>query len=579
MRVTARRRRALGHQPAAEAEERFRALVQHAPDIIALFDVDGILSYASPALTRILGYERDELVGLASPETIHPDDFDAVAVAFDRAMGSPGAPVPVEFRAKAADGSYRRLEATFTNLFHVPSVASMVINARDISERADAAKALMHQALHDALTDLPNRALFLDRVNHALARSARSGSGVAVLFLDLDDFASVNRAFGRHGGDEVLVAVAGLLEAAVRTSDTVAALGGDEFVVCCEQVTGEDEAKVLADRLVSAISVPFGADGRQVQVTASIGIALSGRDGAETADSLLRDADAAMYQAKQRGRNRSEVFDPALRARAAARSDAAAALRQGLEDGEIAVHYQPVIAIASGEVMGVEALARWFRDGSVVMPNDFIPVAEESGLILAVGAAVLSRACHEMAEWNESHPEQQLTVAVNLSVHQLGTGVAEVVAAALTKSGLSPDRLYLEITESALAEDADAVGVSLRALKDLGVRMSVDDFGTGYSSLLYLRSYPIDALKIDRSFVGGMDESDADAAIVEGVIRLAHALGLEAVAEGVETPEQRARLQALGCEFGQGYLWAKPMAPQALSTWLEEASAAATLAG
>jgi predicted signal transduction protein with EAL and GGDEF domain len=377
----------------------------------------------------------------------------------------------------------------------------------------------------------------------------------------------------------VLLAVAGLLECAVRSGDTVAALGGDEFVVCCDAVSDEAEAKALADRLVAAISIPFGADGRQVQITASIGIALSGRTGEETADSLLRDADAAMYQAKQRGRNRSEVFDLALRAKAAARSDAAATLRLGIERGEIAVHYQPVIAIATGEVTGVEALARWSRDGSVVMPNEFIPVAEESGLILALGAAVLSRACHEMAEWNDGHPEQQLTVAVNLSVHQLGTGVADVVASALEKSGLAPDRLCLEITESALAEDADAVGVSLRALKQLGVRLSVDDFGTGYSSLLYLRSYPIDALKIDRSFVGGMDDADADAAIVEGVIRLAHALGLEAVAEGGETPAQRARLQALGCELGQGYLWAKPMAPQALASWLEHARAAATLAG
>jgi diguanylate cyclase (GGDEF)-like protein/PAS domain S-box-containing protein len=553
--------------------------VQHAPDIIALFDRDGVLTYASPALTHILGYDPDALMGLANPETVHQEDFDAVAMGFDRAMGAPSAPVAVAFRARAADGSYRNLEATFTNLFDVPSVAAMVINARDVTERAVAAEALLHQALHDSLTDLPNRSLFLDRVNHALARAARSGAGVAVLFLDLDDFASVNRAFGRHGGDEVLIAVAGLLESAVRSGDTVAALGGDEFVVCCEAVSDEAEAKALADRLVSATSVPFGADGRQLQVTASIGIALSGRDGTDTADSLLRDADAAMYQAKQRGRNRSEVFDPALRARAAARSDAATALRQGLEDGEISVHYQPVVSVATGRVVGVEALARWFHNGAFVPPVDFIPVAEESGLIRALGSRVLTTACTETAAWNDANPDQQLTVAVNLSVHQLGRGVETVVHAALAESRLDPERLCLEITESALAEDADAVGVALSALKELGVRLSVDDFGTGYSSLLYLRSYPIDALKIDRSFVGGMEESDADAAIVEGVIRLAHALGLEAVAEGVETAGQRARLQALGCELGQGYLWARPMAPEALACWLETASEAATLAG
>jgi diguanylate cyclase (GGDEF)-like protein len=455
----------------------------------------------------------------------------------------------------------------------------MVINARDVSERARAAEALRRQAMHDALTDLPNRTLFLDRVNHALSRSARTGVGIAVLFLDLDNFDSVNRAFGRHGGDEVLVAVAGLLEAAVRSGDTVAALGGDEFVVCCEAVVDEGEAKALADRLVSAISIPFGADGRQVQVTASIGIALSGRDGSETADSLLRDADAAMYQAKQRGRNRSEVFDPALRAKAAARSDAAAALRLGLERDEITVHYQPVVSLADGAVVGVEALARWSHDGTVVMPNEFIPVAEEAGLILPLGARVLTKACAEMARWNAANPHQQLTVAVNLSIHQLGVGVADVVERALHESGLDPARLCLEITESALAEDAEVVGVSLRALKQLGVGLSVDDFGTGYSSLLYLRSYPIDTLKIDRSFVAGMDGSDNDAAIVEGVIRLAHALGLEAVAEGVETAEQRARLQALGCEFGQGYLWARPVPLDELADWLDNVRQAATLAG
>ncbi|MDQ1374291.1 MAG: hypothetical protein QOJ09_1629 [Actinomycetota bacterium] len=577
-----RRLSARTYRPPGAAEERFRALVQHAPDIIALFDIDGVLTYASPALTRILGYDPDDLVGLASPETVHPDDFDGVADAFARAMDTAGEPMPVAFRARAADGSFRHLEATFTNLFAVPSVGAMVINARDVTERATAAEALVHQTLHDSLTDLPNRTLFLDRVSHSLSRATRTGSGVAVLFLDLDDFESINRAFGRSGGDEVLVAVAGLLEATVRLGDTVAALGGDEFVVCCEGVTDEAEAEALAERLVRATSIPFGAHGRQVHLTASIGIALSGRERAETADSLLRDADAAMYQAKQRGRNRWEVFDPEVRARTAARADAAAALRQGLERGEIVVHYQPVIAIDTGRVTGVEALARWSRDGELVAPNEFIPVAEESGLIVALGQRVLDIATGDTAAWNDAHPEAPLTVAVNLSVHQLGSAVADVVADALAASGLAPDHLCLELTESALLEDADAVGVALRELKQLGVRLSVDDFGTGYSSLLYLRTYPIDSLKIDRSFVGGMEDSEADAAIVEGVIRLAHALGLAAVAEGVETHRQLERLGALGCDLGQGFLWARAMPSEVLATWLEEPSSVtppATLAG
>jgi diguanylate cyclase (GGDEF)-like protein/PAS domain S-box-containing protein len=553
-----------------QAEQRFRALVQHAPDIIALFDGAGVLSYASPALTRILGYEPADLLGVASPETIHPDDFDAVARAFAIAMAAAGTPTPVEFRCKAADGSYRHLEATFTNLFGVPAVDAMVINARDITERVEAAAALMHQAFHDALTDLPNRALFLDRVTQALARTTRTGSGVAVLFLDLDDFASINRAFGRDGGDHVLASVAGLLDAAVRGGDTVACLGGDEFVVCCEEVGDANQAIALAERLGQVISVPFGANGRQVKVTASIGIALSGRDGFDTADSLLRDADAAMYQAKQRGRNRLELFDPAMRARTAARAEAAAALRTGMERGEVIVHYQPLITLATGRVVGIEALARWARPTGLIPPAEFIPVAEESGLIVALGQRVLALACGETAAWNAAHPDQPLTVAVNLSVHQLGPEVGDVVAAALEESGLAPGLLCLEITESALMEDAEAVGAALCDLKRLGVRLGVDDFGTGYSSLLYLRGFPIDILKIDRSFVAGMEEGDADAAIVEGVLGLAHALGLEAVAEGVETPAQADRLRGLGCELGQGYLWSPPMAPDELFVWLEQ---------
>jgi diguanylate cyclase (GGDEF)-like protein/PAS domain S-box-containing protein len=560
------------------AEQRFRALVQHAPDIIALFDGDGVLSYASPSLTRILGYDPGDLVGVASPETVHADDFHAVGHAFAAAMAEPGAPAPVAFRAKTKDGSYRHLEATFTNLFGVPAVDAMVINARDVTERVEATAALLHQAFHDALTDLPNRALFLDRVTQALARAERTGSAVAVVFLDLDDFASINRLFGRDGGDHVLASAAGLLDAAVRGGDTVACLGGDEFVVCCEEVGDASHAVSLAARLGQAISVPFGSNGLAVTVTASIGIALSGRDGLDTADSLLRDADAAMYQAKQRGRNRVELFDPAMRARTAARAEAAAALRTGLAHGELVVHYQPLITLDTGRVVGIEALARWERPSGFVPPAEFIPVAEESGLIVELGQRVLTLACGDTAAWNADHPDHPLSVAVNLSVHQLGPGVVDVVAAALEVSGLTPELLCLEITESALMDDAEVVGAALHELKGLGVRLGVDDFGTGYSSLLYLRGFPIDVLKIDRSFVSGMEEVDADAAIVEGVLSLAHALGLEAVAEGVETAEQAARLRNLGCELGQGYLWSPPLAPDVLYAWMEAARGGARLA-
>jgi predicted signal transduction protein with EAL and GGDEF domain len=357
----------------------------------------------------------------------------------------------------------------------------------------------------------------------------------------------------------------------VRAGDTVARVGGDEFVVCCEEVSDELEALQIAERMRAVISRPFGRPGCQFHVTPSIGIAFTDPSADDTPDTLLREADAAMYRAKQRGRDCCELFDQEMRERASTRTDAAQALARALEGGEISVHYQPVVEVATGMVVGLEALARWDdpRRGAIG-PNEFIPVAEESGLIVPLGALVLETACWQTAQWNRSNVGPPLALAVNLSVAQLcSPDLAELVARVLGRTGLAPELLCLEITESVLMEDESVVGAGLEAVKALGVRIGVDDFGTGYSSLVYLRRFPVDILKVDRSFVGGMTDSEADAAIVAGVVGLAQALGLDAIAEGVETEAQQEALAKLGCTLGQGYLWSRPLPWSELRPWLE----------
>jgi diguanylate cyclase (GGDEF)-like protein len=440
-------------------------------------------------------------------------------------------------------------------------------------KRAQAAeRALLHQAFHDTLTGLPNRVLFLDRLGQALARRERRPMEVAVLFLDVDRFKWVNDSLGHAAGDQLLVAVAGRLHSVLRPGDTVARFGGDEFVLLCEELGDEREAFAVAQRLNRALADPFHLKGREVGLTASIGIALASTSTHDTPDALLRDADAAMYRAKERGRDRIELFDEDMRSRALSRLETESALRRAIDQGELRVHYQPVIELATGRVTGLEALVRWQHpERGLMPPSEFIPVAEETGLIVACGAVVLTEACTQVARWNAQQIHRPpLPVSVNLSPHQvLSQGLPELVADALERSGLDPRLLCLEITETVLIEDAASSRAALDALKELGVTLAVDDFGTGYSSLLYLRRFPVDVLKIDRSFVVGLGTNVEDTAIVAGVIRLAHALGLLAVAEGVETPEQAARLKELGCDLAQGYYWSRPLAPEETEQWLE----------
>ena len=429
---------------------------------------------------------------------------------------------------------------------------------------------LAHVAVHDTLTGLPNRVLLADRLSQALRRSAREGSSVAVLFIDLDRFKFVNDSRGHAVGDELLLAVAGRLRGVVRDHDTVARFGGDEFVVVCEDRDAAAQASCIARRIADTLREPVLTDDQEVFLGASIGIAVADR-GAASPESLLRDADAAMYRAKERGRDRCEFFDAVMRTEAVARLETQSALHRAVERDELRLHYQPVVDLASGAVCGVEALVRWARPNhGLVGPGAFIPLAEETGLIVPIGRWVLEESARQVARWQEARPGQPLAVNVNLSAAQLRQpDLIADLAAVLAASRLDPGALCLELTESTFMEEADGHGAALAALKALGVNLAIDDFGTGYSSLTYLKRFPVNVLKIDQAFVGGLGRDASDTAIVRSVIDLAHALGLTVVAEGVETAEQAAHLRRLGCDLAQGYYFARPLPPDELDALLE----------
>jgi diguanylate cyclase (GGDEF)-like protein len=437
--------------------------------------------------------------------------------------------------------------------------ASLALNDASALEAMRAAYGdAVHQANHDALTGLPNRTMVLDRLGDALQRGAREGHGVVVLFIDLDRFKTINDSFGHAIGDEVLIRVAERLGGAVRAGDMVGRLAGDEFVAICSDL-GDVAALQLAERVAEAVSAPLPLYGRDAIITVSIGLAHA--DCSRPADEVLRDADVAMYRAKQRGRSRIELFDEQMRTRILARLQTEHALRGAVARAELAVHYQPIVDVRTRKVVGVEALVRWDRPGiGLVGPDEFIPIAEEAGLIVPIGVWVLREACRQVADWRSAHGElAALQLSVNLSSRQFtDPGLIDAVTAALAWSQLPAGSLTLEITESAFMEDAEATGDALRALTDLGLRLSIDDFGTGYSSLAYLKRFPVSELKVDRSFVDGLSADTEDLAIVAAVIELARALSLDVIAEGVETPAQHRLLVELGCRTAQGYLYGRP---------------------
>ncbi len=540
-----------------QSEARFGSLVEHASDVVAVVNEDGEITFESPSVTRVLGYRRGALIGTRLEKLIHEDDQAATLTILEEVLESRGpTPTPVQFRCRHRDGSWIDVETTFTNLLDDPTVGGVVLNARDVTEQVALQGQLTHQAFHDPLTDLANRALFRDRVEHTLARRPGPEHSIAVLFLDIDDFKTVNDSLGHSAGDKLLVELAERIRSSARAGDTAARLGGDEFAVLLED---PKDAEAVATRISGALGDPFVIDDKEVFVTVSVGISISelAHGGA---DELLRNADAAMYVAKSRGKGRSIVFHPAMHQRALRRLDLEAELRRAIDRQEFRLHYQPLVKLDSGEIVGFEALVRWVHpERGLIGPAEFISVAEDTGLIRPIGRWVVHEATRQVSMWQAKYGQQRLGMSINLSAQELSArGLIDDIRHALAESGVDPATIVFEMTEGVLMTDTKATIAKLDELKRLGVRLAVDDFGTGFSSLSYLRGFPIDSIKIAKPFLDGIPEGEQETALVRGIVELGHNLELEVVAEGVERTEQWDTLRDMGCDVVQGYLLARP---------------------
>lgn len=547
------------HQQQSDA--RLAALVQHASDVLLVLDPGGTMRYVSPSVTRIFGYSPGELTDGIRPDIVHPDDLARIQRNIETIAATAGATCTLEMRVRHNEGHWMYLETIATNLLDTPFVNGILLTCRDITERKGFEAWLTHQAFHDTLTNLPNRALFADRLQHASARAARQQRNVAVLFFDLDRFKTINDSLGHEAGDQLLLAVTKRLQACVRPEDTLARFGGDEFTILVEDITAVRDATSVAERLLAALNDAFCVHGHEVFVSASIGIMVSNNEYTAPAD-LLRYADIAMYQAKNAGKARYVVFNRTMNAAAVERLELEHDLRRAIERHDIQVYYQPIIDLTTEQVIGLEALARWHHaQRGFIPPTQFIPLAEETGLIVPLGRWVLEQACRQVRRWQEQYGyANALEISVNLSARQFRQPLlVDDIAQILDDTQLPPASLKLEITESVVMEAADTTAMKLHELKALGVQLAIDDFGTGYSSLSYLKRFPVDTLKIDRAFITGLGLDAEDTAIVHAVTRLAQTLGLSVTAEGVETADIVAQLRRLGCEYAQGYFWAKPL--------------------
>ena len=534
------------------ARDRFVALIRSSADPILVYDGDGLLTFASPALSHLIGGDAESWIGRPVADLLHPADRSGFAGLLRSQLDMQGSTTTLECRVVVQGGGYRYVELTQTNLVGDPSVGGFVGNARDVTERVVIADQLAHDALHDVLTDLPNRALLLDRLGHALRRSERRRSLSAVLYLDLDGFKHVNDSLGHAAGDELLVAIARRLERLVRPSDTVGRLGGDEFVVIMEDAGDMASVAAVAERVRSELRRPVQVRGQAMSIGASIGVALAhGRD----PDAVLQEADTALYRAKRAGRDRFEVYDTTMQTAARHRLETEARLRSALDRSRVCPVFQPLVRATTGDVVGAEALARLDEGASaLVEPAVFIEVAEETGLVIPLGAAMLEAGCAEAAR----RPAEQW-ISVNVSSRQLvGDGFVASVAASLARHGGAPERICLELTERTLVAADAATQHTLQGLRELGVRLAIDDFGAGWSGLSYLRRFPVDLVKIDRAFIAGLGSAREDAEVVRAVVGLGHALWLEVVAEGIETEAQAQMVADLGCDYAQGYYYGRP---------------------
>ena len=548
------------------SEQRIRTLVEHSSDVVTVLGRDLRVRWQAASVRRLLGLEPGALVATPIASVVHPDD-KALFDGFLRARLDGGAPARLRARLRHADGRWCYVETVAENRFDDPTVEGLVLNMRDVGERKEFEDQLRYQAFHDALTGLANRALFEDRLHHALAGSLRTRRTLAVLFLDVDDFKTINDSVGHGAGDVLLNGVAARIDSVVRPTDTAARLGGDEFAVLVDEVDSTHEAQEIAGRILRALNDPFLVDERELIVTASIGVALG--DGLVEAEELLRNADMAMYAAKAGGKNSVQPFKQTMHHAAVERFELRTELPRALEHDELRIHYQPIVSLPAGSIVGVEALVRWQHPTrGRLAPGQFIALAEETGLIVPLGRWVLERACAQIREWELARRDASpLYATVNVSIRQLHDDdfpdrVAEIVA----RTGVTPQSLVLEITEGLLADDREAIVRRLQALKQLGLRIAVDDFGTGYSALSHLQQFPIDILKIDKSFIDELHTNHQKANLVQGIIHLGESLQLDVIAEGIEHTQQADQLNAMHAPLGQGFLFSRPVSPDAILT-------------
>ena len=584
----------------AERDQLFQLISENAADMIALVGSDGRRLYNSPAYQKVLGYSAADLKSTSSIEQIHPDDRPRVLKAAEKARLS-GQGERVEYRIRHKDGSWRILESTACAVRNARGQTDrLVIVNRDITERKRAEEMLAHNAFHDSLTNLPNRALFLDRLQHSLTLSKRHPNyKFAVLLIDVDEFKIINDSLGHAAGDELLIQIGQRLKDSVRRADTVsrprtngvpgrptnddtlARLGGDEFTILLDDIRDPIEAVRVAERVQAELAIPLVVNKQEIVISASIGIASSTSPHTQAED-LVRDAEIAMYRAKRTGKARCEVSDPAMHASAVKRLRLETDLRKALDQGEFRVHYQPIVSLQTGKITGFEALTRWQRPEGILLPIEFIPVAEEIGLIIPMNRQLLREACQHLRSWQYEFPSSPpLTMSVNITSREFAQpDLAAEIRKSLELSGVDPGCLQLEIIETIAMGDAEKSGHVLSQLKALGVCLSIDDFGTGYSSLSRLRRIPVDTLKIDRAFISHMDSDPESREIVRIIIMLAHNLGLKVVAEGAETEQHINLLKQLNCEMAQGYFFSRPADDQAmLSLLVSNQSACAASVG
>jgi diguanylate cyclase (GGDEF)-like protein/PAS domain S-box-containing protein len=534
---------------------------------------DHSIMYVNPAFERITGYTAQEAVGRIG-RFLMRDDLAQPGLNEIRTALREKRPGHAVLRSYRKDGSMFWNELFISPISDISrrDVTHFVSVVNDISDRMQYQTALEHQATHDSLTGLSNRSLLNDRIAHAIGHAKRANLLVAVLLLDLDHFKNVNDAYGHSTGDALLKEIAARLHHCVREIDTVARLGGDEFVIVLTDLTQAEDAEIIAGKIRDALTEPIRLEGREMFVGASIGIALYPRDG-EHGEILLRNADIAMYRVKEHGRNSVHRFSPELASMALDRVDLEGSLRRALERREFVLHYQPKVDVVSRRIVGAEALLRWEQPQvGLIYPGEFVRLAEETGLILPIGTWVIHEAFRQQAAWHAAGLPP-LKLSINISPRQFRQeDLPEIVARALEETGADPAAFTFELTESMVMHDVESTQVSLRALKQLGIELSLDDFGTGYSSLSYLRRFPIDEVKIDRSFVNELHHNDDDAAIAAAVVAMAQSLGLRVVAEGVELDAQFAALEKLGCHEVQGYLLGRPLEADAFAALLSPAS-------